>query len=102
MEAMAAGLPVVATAVGGTPELVIPGETGLLAPPGGAEELAGALLEVLADPVNARSMGARGRSVIARDYSLDALASGHAAMYGSVLALRVHSRAIVGEQALRP
>jgi len=40
--------------------------------------------------------------VIARDYSLDALASGHAAMYGSVLALRVHSRAIVGEQALRP
>jgi len=47
-------------------------------------------------------MGTRGRSLIARDYSLDALASGHAAMYGSVLALRVHSRALVGEQALRP
>jgi len=102
MEAMAAGLPVVATAVGGTPELVIPGETGLLAPPGAAEELAEALLAVLADPVHARSMGARGRKLIAREYSLDALASGHAAMYGSIFAGRVHSRAIVGEQALRP
>src|SRR5439155_6738364 len=80
MEAMAAGLPVVATAVGGTPELVIPGETGLLAPPGAAAELAEALLEVLADPVHASWMGARGRRLIARDYSLDALAGAHGAM----------------------
>src|SRR5205814_5050287 len=58
MEAMAAGLPVVATSVGGAPELVIPGETGLLAPPGAAAELAEALLEVLADPVHASWMGA--------------------------------------------
>jgi len=57
MEAMAAGLPVVATAVGGTPELVIPGETGLLAAAGLGGELAEALLEVLADPVHASWMG---------------------------------------------
>ena len=102
MEAMAAGLPVVATAVGGTPELVIPGETGLLVPPGSAAELAEALLEVLADPVHASWMGARGRRLIARDYSLDALAGAHGALYGAVRAGRVQSQALLGEQALRP
>src|SRR6267154_5222684 len=96
MEAMAAGLPVVATAVGGTPELVIPGETGLLAPPGAAKELAEALLEVLADPDSGRKMGARGRRLIAREYSLDALACAHGEMYRAVLAGGVQSRALVG------
>jgi len=102
MEAMAAGLPVVATPVGGTPELVIPGETGLLAPPAEPGAFADALLEVLADRDAARRMGARGRRLIARDYSLDALAAGHGELYRAVLERRVHSRALVGEQALRP
>ncbi len=102
MEAMAAGLPVVATAVGGTPELVIPGETGLLVPPCQAEPLARALLEVLSDPDSGRKMGARGRRLIAREYSLDALACAHGEMYRAVLAGGVQSRALVGEQALRP
>lgn len=99
MEAMAASLPVAATAVGGTPELVIPGETGLLARAGDAEGLAGALLGVLAD---SRDMGARGRRLIAREYSLERLAEAHGAMYRAVLAPAVHSRALLGEQALRP
>jgi len=102
MEAMAAGLPVVATAVGGIPELVIPGETGLLVPPCQAEPLARALLEVLSDPDSGRKMGARGRRLIAREYSLDALACAHGEMYRAVLAGGVQSRALVGEQALRP
>jgi glycosyltransferase involved in cell wall biosynthesis len=102
MEGMAAALPVVATAVGGTPELVIPGETGLLVPPGRPTPLAQALVDVLADPERGRRMGGRGRRLIAREYSLDALASAHGAMYSAVLTRRVHSRALVGEQALRP
>ena len=102
MEAMAAGLPVVATAVGGTPELVIPGETGQLAPAGMPAPLADALLDVLEDPERAKRMGARGRRLISRAYSLDALAAAHGALYSAVLEPDVHSRAILGEQALRP
>jgi L-malate glycosyltransferase len=102
MEAMAASLPVVATAVGGSPELVTPGETGFLAPANAPESLANALLQLLADPDAGRRMGARGRRRIAREYSLDRLAEAHGAMYRAVLAASVHSRALVGEQALRP
>ena len=102
MEAMAARLPVVATAVGGTPELVLEGETGMLVPPANADALASALLGVLADPECGRRMGARGRALIAREYSLDALTRGHGDLYRAVLARRVHSRALLGEQALRP
>ena len=102
MEAMAASLPVVATDVGGTPELVLPGETGFLAPSGDPVRLADALLAVLADPEEARQMGARGRRLVASAYSLDRLAAAHGAMYRAVLARRVHSRALLGEQALRP
>lgn len=50
MEAMACGVPVVSTELSGIPELVRPGETGVLAPPGDAAGLAGALRSVLADP----------------------------------------------------
>lgn len=102
MEAMAASLPVAATAVGGTPELVIPGETGFLSPSGDPEGLADALLRLLADPDGARRMGARGRRLVADAYSLDRLAAAHGAMYRAVLDGRVHSRALLGEQALRP
>jgi glycosyltransferase involved in cell wall biosynthesis len=102
MEAMAASLPVVATAVGGTPELVIPGETGFLAAPGDAAALAAELLRLLADPDQGRRMGIRGRRLIERDHSLQRLAEAHAALYGAVLAPDVHCRAVVGEQALRP
>lgn len=102
MEAMAASLPVAATAVGGTPELVIPGETGFLSPSGDPEGLADALLRLLADPDGARRMGARGRRLVADAYSLDRLAAAHGAMYRAVLDGPVHSRALLGEQALRP
>ncbi len=61
LEAMAAGIPVVATAVGGTPEAVVDGETGLLVPPRDVPALAGAIDEVLGDPELARRLGAAGR-----------------------------------------
>ena len=60
MEAMAAGLPVVATAVGGVPELVVHGDTGLLAPAGDVQAFADALKAVAGDPERRRKLGAAG------------------------------------------
>ena len=61
IEAMAAGLPVVATAVGGTPEVVIDGETGILVPPRNPEALANALTKLLLDSRLCHRMGQAGR-----------------------------------------
>jgi glycosyltransferase involved in cell wall biosynthesis len=73
LEAMAQGRPVVATAVGGTPELVIDGETGVLVPPGDPGALAAALGKVLADPELARRLGEAGRSRVLASFSLSAM-----------------------------
>ncbi|MCX6630264.1 MAG: glycosyltransferase, partial [Candidatus Solibacter sp.] len=58
MEAMAAGLPVVATAVGSVPELVVDGETGLLVPDGQDRAFAGALASLARDPGRRQELGA--------------------------------------------
>ncbi len=68
MEAAAAGCPVVATAVDGTPEAVAEGRTGLLVPPGDAAALAAALLLLAADPALRRSMGIAGRARAQREF----------------------------------
>lgn len=62
LHAMAAGVPVVATRVGGTPEVVADGETGLLVPAGDPAALARALDEVLGDRARAARLGAAGRA----------------------------------------
>ena len=61
LEAMAAGLPVVASTAGGIPECVVPGETGLLVPPGQSGPLARAIVELLVDPARRRQFGDAGR-----------------------------------------
>jgi glycosyltransferase involved in cell wall biosynthesis len=61
LEAMAAGLPVVGSRVGGIPEMVVDGETGLLVPPRDATRLAEALGALTLDPERRRAMGAAGR-----------------------------------------
>jgi glycosyltransferase involved in cell wall biosynthesis len=71
MEAMASGLPVVATAVMGVPELVLDGEAGTLVPPGRAEPLAAALRELAADPEARRRMGAAGRAIVETAFDVD-------------------------------
>jgi glycosyltransferase involved in cell wall biosynthesis len=62
LEAMAAGLPVVATSVGGTPEAVLDGTTGLLAPPRDPAGLADAMLKLLADRPLMEAFGRAGRA----------------------------------------
>lgn len=74
LEAMAAGRPVVASRVGGVPELVADGVTGRLVTPGDPEELAMAMEAVMALPEQDRAaMGAEGARVVAERYSLDAV-----------------------------
>ena len=73
LEAMAQRKPVVASAVGGTPELVVNGETGLLVPPGDAEALAQALIRVLEDPALASRLGNAGRERVVTEFSLRAM-----------------------------
>lgn len=65
LEAMAAGLPVVASNVGGVPELVRDGKSGYLVPPKDAEALAAKLYELLSNPSLARSMGEAGLAIAA-------------------------------------
>src|SRR5262245_4332191 len=65
LEGMAAGRPVVATAVGGNPEAVLHEETGLIVPPADSTSLAAAMERLLADPVKAKALGAAGRARVA-------------------------------------
>lgn len=70
MEAIAAGVPVVATAISGVPELVHGGQTGLLVTAGSAKELADALQEVLADPQAAARRAQAAGKLVAMEFNL--------------------------------
>lgn len=80
-EAMAAGLPVVASAVGGVPELVVDGETGFLVPPGEPERLAEAVEPLLSDPALRRQMGRSGRARAEELFDLTAFRRAHVELY---------------------
>jgi glycosyltransferase involved in cell wall biosynthesis len=86
LEAMAAGLPVAATAVGGVPELVTPARTGWLAPPGDAPGLAAILGRLLANPEQCRAFGRDGRERAVRDFSLITMAQRYADVLDHCLA----------------
>jgi glycosyltransferase involved in cell wall biosynthesis len=88
LEAMAAGRPVVATAVGGTPEIVHDRETGLLVPPADPGALARAIGELLADPPLARRLAEAGRALVRSRLSSAATARGVAGVYDELLAAR--------------
>jgi teichuronic acid biosynthesis glycosyltransferase TuaC len=85
-EAMNCGLPVVATAVDGTPEIVRDGRTGLLVPPSDPDALAGALAAILDDPERARHMGEEALRIGRTEYTWDANAATMEAIYREVRA----------------
>lgn len=87
LETMAAGKPMVATDVGGLPEIVAPGRTGLLVPPRDPGALAAALTSLLADPGRRRQLGEAGAAELG-DRTIDRVADRFAALYEQLLAAR--------------
>ena len=86
LEAMATGLPVVATRVGGNPELVEEGVTGTLVPVGPHRALADALRTYVDDIALARRHGANARRCAEERFSIDAMVAGYLSVYDAVLA----------------
>jgi starch synthase len=84
LEAMACGCAVVASAVGGIPEVVADGETGLLVPPGEPEALATAINSLIRDPGLAAALGARGRERAVAEFSWAAVAAQTAQLYAEL------------------
>jgi glycosyltransferase involved in cell wall biosynthesis len=89
LECMATGTPVVATEVGGLPELVEHNRTGLLVPPRDPAALAGAIIELLADPERGRRL-ARAAAERMHLYTIDAVTARFAELYEELLAGAVH------------
>jgi glycosyltransferase involved in cell wall biosynthesis len=88
LEAMARGLPVVATAVGGTPEVVADGETGFLVPSDDPAALAARLLDLVRDPALGRRMGLAGRRRVEADFGVRGMLDRYEGIYREVLARR--------------
>jgi glycosyltransferase involved in cell wall biosynthesis len=88
LEAMAHGLPVVATRAGGIPDKVVDGETGRLVDPGDVAALSNAVADLLADPARARAMGERGRARLFERFSSGRLIDRTLALYDELLRAR--------------
>jgi glycosyltransferase involved in cell wall biosynthesis len=88
LESMMAGVPVVATAVGGTVELVDDGVSGFLVRPGAADAIAERVLILLKDPMAARAMGARGRAKVEQTFTIGRMVADFQALYRELLESR--------------
>ena len=88
LEAMACGTAVVGSRVGGIPEVVADGETGLLVPPGDPAALAAALNALIQDPDRAAAMGQAGRKRAVAEFGWQAIAAQTAALYAELAASR--------------
>ncbi len=84
LEAMAAGTPVVATAIGGTDEVVVHGESGLLVPPRDPSALAGAIRQVLSDRDLARRLVIAAKTRVREHFSAEAATRGVSEIYGEL------------------
>jgi glycosyltransferase involved in cell wall biosynthesis len=88
MEAMAAGIPVVASDIPPNRELVIPGQTGYLAPVGDRVAFAQLAERLMVSPALAQQMGSAGRERIAAEFSVERMVEGYVRLYREVLAAR--------------
>ena len=85
LQALAVGTPVVATTVGGSPEVIRDGITGRLVPPADSGALARAILDLLRDPDRARAMARAGQAEIRASQSIDAVMARTTAVYTDLL-----------------
>lgn len=85
LDGTAAGLPIAATRVGGIPEVVVTGETGLLSEVGDAEGLAANLTALVNDPALRTRLNAAARAHVAREFSVSAMVGGNLAVYREIL-----------------
>jgi glycosyltransferase involved in cell wall biosynthesis len=85
---MAVGMPVVATPVGGVPEVIRDGVDGLLVPPGQVDPLAVALARILDDQPLAARLGREGRNRILSEYTPERVAERVSALYDRILSAR--------------
>lgn len=84
LEALSYGVPVLATNVGGVPEVVQDGSTGRLVRPGDWQELAAAIAALLDDPIRLEELGVRGRRLIESQFQVDQMVERTAALYYSL------------------
>jgi glycosyltransferase involved in cell wall biosynthesis len=91
IEAMASACPVVATRVGGLPDLIREGETGLLVPPGDAPAVAAAIVRLLRQPADARRLGQAGQAAVRERFAVQRLISDMERLYQALLQ-RYHAR----------
>ncbi len=89
LESMAEGVPVVATRVGGNPEMITEGVTGILIPPRDSAALARAMTALIESPELARRLGEAAREKVVREYSLERLMQRTEDLYTSLLERRV-------------
>lgn len=85
LEYMASSKPVVATAVGGNPEIVVHGETGLLVPPADADALASAILSILEDKEAASRLGVAGRKRVEERFGLDIMLRNYESLFERII-----------------
>jgi glycosyltransferase involved in cell wall biosynthesis len=95
LEAMARGLPIVATRVGGNPEIVEEGETGLLVPAKSPAELARAMLDVWGDPERSRNMGLLGRQCVEQHFDVRRMVADYETLYTNLRQRRMQAAAVL-------
>jgi glycosyltransferase involved in cell wall biosynthesis len=88
LEAMACGLPCIVSRAGGNPEVVEEGRSGFVIPEGEPEAAAERILTLLGSRERARRMGRRGREIIERDFTAEAMVRGLARLYDGLLAAK--------------
>jgi alpha-maltose-1-phosphate synthase len=93
LEAMACGAAVVASDVGGIPEVVLDAQTGLLVPPGAPKPLADAISSLVSDPARATAMGQLGRQRVVAEFSWASVAAQTAALYTALAREHAERRA---------